>query len=59
MEAYSVACPECDGSGKVWVANGNDGDVAREQCPICEMMKEGKKNPPTGCIKLHGIKEGK
>jgi rubrerythrin len=32
-------CPMCDGSGLMWVASGNDGDVAREQCPICDQLK--------------------
>ena len=33
-------CPECDGKGLVWVPNGHDGDISREQCPLCDSSRE-------------------
>ena len=41
-------CPNCDGSGLVWVALDSDGEVAREQCPLCDQLRhEEKKNGNT------------
>lgn len=37
MEAAKTEeCPMCDGSGRVWVALDSDGEVAREQCILCD-----------------------
>jgi hypothetical protein len=46
MDANTFECPGCDGSGLVWVPNGHDGDVAREQCPICESVNQSSKRTP-------------
>ena len=50
--AYDIdteGCPICDGSGTLYVALDNEGDVAKEQCPICIQLKKRNTN--------HGKKE--